>query len=152
MWLPVVFAGLAALLLAIACVTRFGSLAAARAYLRGHVVIAESPVKDVGELSAGDRKPVAFLLKNLTSQPVTVTGAQTSCGCLVTNDLPLTFAPLQEHELTLYITAKTPNSTGPFSHTVQLFLDVPSPTLVLRVEGLVKAEDSAPEKETRAMK
>lgn len=113
------------------------SLPAARAYLRGDVLFADDPDRALGEIPAGKRATVSFEVRNLLSRAVTVVGAETSCGCVATDELPLVIQPGKRRAITFSVLPTAGDVGRPFEHIVRLFADVSGPPLVLRVRAEV---------------
>lgn len=120
---------------------KFGSLGATFAYFHGHVLYAGSGPKNLGKIPANKPAPVSFLVKNLTSQTVTVLGAETSCGCVTVSDLPVKIGPGAECELTFMVVAPEQAVGKAFQQAIRLFLDVPGPSVILQLEAEVVANE-----------
>lgn len=112
-------------------VLEFGTVSFGLAYLNGYSVCPESAEASAGKVGAGNVAVVVFRLKNLVNSPVTVVGAKADCGCLATDNLPLTISPKGISEITLRFAARR-NETGThIRHGALLFLDVDQPPIYL---------------------
>jgi hypothetical protein len=118
---------------------KFGSYSAAMAYCQGRVLFTASNAQLLGEVPSGETKSVRFRLRNLKARPITVIGAETSCGCMVLDELPLTFGANEERQFSMRFKAVARDAGKPFDHSAKLFLDVPGTCMVLRVTGFVTA-------------
>ena len=105
-------------------VHRFGSLSHTLAYARGVRLLADEPTMDLGPMEAGSRMTFAFRLTNLTGRPIKLIGAQTSCSCMVVDDLPTTIPPLQSRAIPVGIEAPS-QADMPASGSVRFFTDEP---------------------------
>jgi hypothetical protein len=69
---------------------QFGSLTAALAYVHGDAIAVVPRSLDVGEEGPGEVRVVNVELVNLTDHEIAILGAAPICGCIPTDDLPLT--------------------------------------------------------------
>lgn len=99
---------------------RFGSLAAMRAYARGHHVLADTYTKSLGPIPVGKSKTVSFRLSNTSRRPITLIGAARSCTCTTASALPLTIPPSGSVEVAVNASARAP---GKYSTDVRFFTD-----------------------------
>ena len=120
-------------------VLRYGSLTAAIAYLQGYPVAVDTYSKSLGEIRVGEPACSAFALSNLIGKPVTIVGVKTSCGCMTASDLPLTIGAGADGDFTLIVEPRERDIGSECRHTALLYLDVPSPPIVLEVTGNVVA-------------
>jgi len=67
---------------------RFGSAAAALAYVNGDRLLVDLSAKSLGDAPAGGRRTVRYALTNLSGRAVKILGARTSCSCAVVGGLP----------------------------------------------------------------
>jgi hypothetical protein len=73
---------------------------------------------------------------NLSSSPLTLTGAQQSCGCITLNEFPITIHPGGEQRLELKIGVS--RKPGPFTEAIKVFSDDQgSSSFVVKVTGSV---------------
>lgn len=122
---------------------RFGSLTGAKAYASGYAVWPDSPTSDVGIVAPNETTRADFAIRNLTSQPVTILGAEVSCACTSPVEMPLEIPARSQRELRFSV--KVFKRQNPqFTETAKLFLDTGVPVLVLTITGRVA--DSAPSK------
>lgn len=101
------------------------------------VVLTTSPAKDwttqlwaaqqvtatplwLDDLVVGTSQQSDVTLTNISNSPVTVVGADKSCGCITLNLKPLVIDPGDEAKLSVLI---TPTRSGPFHHRLIYFLD-----------------------------
>ena len=110
------------------------SIAIAQA-TRGRLIV-DAAEKSFGTVVAGRERVINFYLTNRTNQPVTVVGANTSCGCTATGNLPLTIESAQTGQF--QVTIATKSRRGPFAESVELYTDLVSqPQLMLQVTGRI---------------
>ncbi len=74
----------------------FDSTRDAILYLKGMKIVAEPTVFHVAAGRAGEVRNASFQVRNLTSKPITVLGARTSCSCVATESLPILIPPGSE--------------------------------------------------------
>jgi len=118
-------------------VFRHGSLSAAIARLQGYPLFVESPSIALGEVVAGQKAAACFSLRNLKAQQVTIVGAKASCGCMVASNLPLTIKGGGEGKLVLEFSERPRDIGSTRRNRVLLYLDVPTPPIVLEVTARV---------------
>ncbi len=70
-------------------IVRFGGVSDAVSYLNGKRILAVPEVISLGRQANGTRCPVRIRLRNLADQPVRIIGAETSCACVATTNLPV---------------------------------------------------------------
>ncbi|GIW93424.1 MAG: hypothetical protein KatS3mg110_1465 [Pirellulaceae bacterium] len=109
---------------------RFGSVAHAVYAFQGYRVI---PDAWRVRLDAGSGV-VTFTLRNYTPTPVTVTGVQTSCGLQKLTRLPQRIPPHGACRLQFNVAASA-NQSGRKAYAVRVFVDVPSPPIVLAIHA-----------------
>ena len=63
------------------------------ARIRGDRITVEPPVTDMGADEAGHKRRFTVHLHNHTDHTVRIVGGTTSCGCIVTDDLPVSIPP-----------------------------------------------------------
>ena len=63
---------------------RFGSIRMTLAYVSGSVIAPVTPEIDLGEVRFGEAMTAEFRVRNLSSHPVTILGANSDCGCICT--------------------------------------------------------------------
>jgi hypothetical protein len=111
----------------------FGSTSSALAYLRGHRLIPDAYTKSFGAATTDERPSVNFLLTNWTEQPIKVLGANSSCTCLVTSDLPFVVPP--KGRALLKVGARAKSRSGPYAERLRVITDTMQSNLVLYVQG-----------------
>jgi hypothetical protein len=120
---------------------RFGSLSHALKYAQGYSVIPESSVITLGNVESGSRVTGRIRLLNLTGSPVRVTGAESSCGCIAYEDLPIDVPPHGSTVMSAWFKAPKITSndayhfTSDVSHAIRLILDVESPSVEVRINA-----------------
>jgi hypothetical protein len=97
-------AALAVFVLAATGWALYSSLDAALARLRGDSVFPLQSEIDVGPGKPGDRLEGRAVFVNLTDRPVRLVGYRSECGCLTTQDLPMTIPPGERSEVRLVLT------------------------------------------------
>jgi hypothetical protein len=143
-WLrwPLAFAVLAGAGTVLSGVAVFGSLPAFKAYLQGHALAVDSAFTSVGPVLPMGRYPVSFEITNIRSQVVTIVGAEANCRCVVVDELPLQLEPGEKRVLTLTLVPKPGDAGKLLRARVDLFLDTPSPQLVLLAEANVESDSA----------
>jgi hypothetical protein len=89
MALTVIIANMGLLSTAALGLYSFGSLGSAVAYLSGDRLIADGYTRSVGIVNVGEHHEVSFELRNMSNRDVGILGAQSSCTCLVADQLPV---------------------------------------------------------------
>jgi hypothetical protein len=80
--------------------------------------------KALGDIEAGSRAAFENRLTNLTDHPIKLVGAQTSCSCMVVENLPTTIQPLQTRSIPIGVEVPKADS-GVATGSVRLFTDDP---------------------------
>jgi hypothetical protein len=133
--LATVLAG--AFLLSILAIWQFGSITNGIAYLQGYSVVPEHSQISVGQVTSGERVNATLQLTNLSSQPVTVVGAQSNCGCIAYDDLPIELPPRSSVGIHSWFEAPRLDSPtelpreSSVRHLIRLFVNVESPPIVV---------------------
>ena len=87
-------------------VAAFGSVYHGWLYATGVRVVVEPTVMTIADAKVGDSTEATFLVYNLTSEPVRVLGAMSSCSCVsVNNELPLLVPPNGRRQLRVGVEA-----------------------------------------------
>jgi len=116
---------------------RTGSLDLAWPCLRGQRLVFLPPEIDCGVVPAGKIIDRHIRVVNLSSSPLTLTGAQQSCGCITLNEFPVVIGPGTEQRLDLKIGVS--RKPGPFTESIKVFSDDQgSSSFVVQVTGLVE--------------
>lgn len=68
---------------------RLGSLRAMIDYTNGKRVLVDAADCVLPEVTPGKDATAAYSITNMTGSPLTLLGAETSCGCAVVDDLPM---------------------------------------------------------------
>lgn len=114
-----------------------GSLDLAWPYLLGQRLVFLPAEIECGLVPAGEVVERQIRVANLSSKPITLTGAQQSCGCITLNEFPLVVGPRQERRLDLKIGVSP--KPGPFEQTIKVFSDDQgSSSVVIRVRATVQ--------------
>lgn len=71
----------------------FGSPWYALMSLSGEKLAIDSTHIELGDCPAGDKRTVEVRVTNITAEPATIVGVQTTCNCLVPHGLPMTIPP-----------------------------------------------------------
>jgi hypothetical protein len=103
---------------------RFGSLAHAKAYLRGERLLVADRARSLGDVPAGTTLTLQYAVTNLTGHPVRLLGAQPSCSCTMTGDLPMTLAASETRSIPVAIDT-TEGGKEALAGTVDVFTDDP---------------------------
>lgn len=114
----------------------FGSITAARAFLRGDVVSIDSHI-DLGTLMASQRTTHSVPIRNLTGHEVRLIGSKGTCGCVSAPTMPLTIPPGESLDLVFKIKPEDAGIINGLHETVELFLDVSDP-ITLSFEASVR--------------
>jgi len=124
-----------------AAVVWFGSLQSARGFLSGRSLLAEASEIFVGEVAPDEKVTTTFRIRNASSLPIRVQGANTSCHCFAFQNLPTTILPSQAKNIRVTLTgASTP---GIQRETAHLICDDAASEFELGVTALVHPHQSA---------
>jgi Protein of unknown function (DUF1573) len=99
----------------------FGSFGAALAYFSGDRLIADAYSRSVGIVSVGEQHAVFFKIRNMSNQTVRIVGADSSCTCLVTDQLPVVLPPHGVFRLRIGVRPKS--QPGQIAERVSLITD-----------------------------
>jgi len=110
---------------------RFGSFVDGIAFLNGYVLVAEQKTLDLGEVRVGSEAEGNFVLKNLTSEPITLVGARPECSCMIASDLPARIEPHSTMDFSVRFTPNRREASQTVTHRILLYLDVDSPAVVI---------------------
>lgn len=101
------------------------------AHLMGYALHADRPHKNIGPIRAGARTTVRMTVRNIRSQPTTIVGVETNCGCAAVNldTLPMELQPGEKHELVLEVGAADTMKGRRLTVRVRVFTDAPGPIL-----------------------
>lgn len=119
----------------------YGKAGALFAVLRDEALLIDGSPRYIGSVAPSRDRIVYFDVLNLRSKPVTVVGAQSTCGCAQLQRLPLTIDSRQTSKLELLV-RPTPTQAGKdFRQRILLLLDVPSSPLILEIDGIVDRDE-----------
>jgi len=123
----------------------FGSLANARAFVRGEKLVVADPQRSLGDVAAGTKLTLNYPITNMTGHPVKILGAQPSCSCMVVDTVPMVLAASETRSIPVSVDTSEGNNDS-LSGTVDIFTDEPeAQTLHLTFAGrIVAARDPAP--------
>lgn len=96
-------------------------------------ILASPSAKLEGEV--GGIVVAEFIIRNTDEEPIRVLGASSSCGCVVSEGLPMDLAPGDSGLLRFHVQVGEPDSTGYFRRSVHLFVnrDVYVPNLLVEI-------------------
>lgn len=104
--------------------------------LRGDSLTVEPNISQIGDGIAGEQRPFTIRLLNNTDRYVRVIGGTATCGCIATDDLPLTLAPGGSNSISVRV--KFSGSPGLFRHRFLLYTDYTDQrTIIARFGGRV---------------
>jgi len=113
---------------------RWGSVAYGLVWLQGEQLVVEPSSMDLRDVPCGERKKLSFRVKNLAAEPVHLLGANSSCSCLVTNDLP-TIVPANG-SCEIHAEFVVPSEAGKFTKDLVVYSELESQTyLVVQISG-----------------
>ncbi|HKB05249.1 MAG TPA: MauE/DoxX family redox-associated membrane protein [Gemmataceae bacterium] len=116
--------GLAGAVLLTVAGVGFGSVAGARASLRGDEIYLDPPAVDLGAVRAGESRESLVTVFNAGPGDLRVVGGTANCACTLIQELPATIPPGQSRSLR--ISVKAPASTGAFGFQATLWTDSPT--------------------------
>ncbi|MGH7139020.1 MAG: MauE/DoxX family redox-associated membrane protein [Pirellulales bacterium] len=97
----------------------------------GYPLIVERPLQFASARNGHDESVAEFVVRNSTEETITILGAQTSCGCAQIDDLPISVGPYTR--TSLRFRAASTQSGETVTHEARLFIDRPSPRIMLHV-------------------
>jgi hypothetical protein len=112
------------LVVLLACAyVRFGSLEAARAWLRREQLSVDSATRSFGVGAPGQTLSVSFQLTNHGGDPVQILGYKSGCACSVPPEMPFSIGPYSRKVflVSVHLTGKD----QPLRIPLTLFTDVP---------------------------
>lgn len=131
--------GMPIMIVCILALQEFGSAAATVAWLRGDALFLESPAVVVGQLIAGSPRRVQFPIRNLSSEPFSVIGARTDCGCAVAGGVPVRIQPGKVAYLSIRVTPRQQDAGMDFQRTLTIFVDLQKDPISIPIRGHVAA-------------
>jgi len=111
----------------------FGSVSAGFAFLQGHVVFVAKSQESSQPVNPGEKGSVKFLLQNLTGRAVDVYCANSSCGCVTPEDLPLRLGPGEVRRLRFFVATHGGEVRERQVAEVSLAFDPPGRPVLLRM-------------------
>ena len=103
----------------------------------GFVIVPRNPIVPVQIDRPGDPADVSFVLDNVTSRPVVVLGAETSCDCTTLQGLPITIPAHGEATLRFRLTTTPAEAGRRINTSIKLLLDTPSPVIRLEIAAAI---------------
>ena len=134
---PIAIGAIVAVILAGIGIVWLGSWNAVAAWLRNDAVAVDSREKSFGDVVAGKEASASFGITNVSTVPITILGAQRSCGCISADDLPRTIAPRERITLTFTIKTTDREIGQEIRHQALLYLSVPSRPILFAMRGNV---------------
>ena len=117
----------------------FGSLANARAFVRGERLAVAKSQRSLGDVAVGTKLTLHYPITNLTGHPVKILGARPSCSCTVVDFPPKVLAASETWSIPVSIDTSE-GSKDSLSGTVDVFTDEPeAQTLRLSFTGRIVA-------------
>ncbi len=118
-------------------ILEFGSLRQAWLYAGGVRLDVVPAVVQVADGRNGEMRKASFRVRNLSSRPLRILGADASCGCVSLDRLPLIIPPRLHRDLGVSVHLER-GAPGPFEQTVTYNTDEPTqPRFVVQVVGRV---------------
>lgn len=118
----------------------FGSWESFLAYRRGEAIYVREPVQSLRVVSSSSPLGAEFEIQNvLFLRPVTVHAAETSCGCVVTSDLPLTIPPGEVGTIRFSIRHPATEASRVIDESLALYTVPASRGVVCRIFGEVSS-------------
>jgi hypothetical protein len=108
-----------------ASIVTFGSVDAGLAYLRGEQLYASPFSVALGTVTAGDAGDFTVTVRNLSSRPLRLLGAKTSCSCITSAELPLEIAAGESR--LVHFSIRAPESDAEFAYVIEFYSDVIGP-------------------------
>lgn len=105
-------------------------------YLSGQLVVADVPYRFAGVVEPSEIATVKYKLKNLSSRPVRIVGAKTSCRCFAIKDLPLTIGPFENKSIDVKLNARA--TSGIQREFANLLFEDFGPSATLNMTVLVR--------------
>lgn len=91
------------------------------------------PRRQVVVSQPGETAIVAFPMRNVSGRAITIYGIQSRCGCIRVEDLPIRLAPGEWKEVHFEIHTEGLEPGATISRVSRLYIDVPSPIVLLTV-------------------
>jgi hypothetical protein len=116
-------------------VATFGGIEPGLALLAGERLYLPRQHINVGEISVGRTVSVELAVQNVSSEELTVLGAETGCSCAVTSGLPLT--PRSSGRIEVHMTPYARDAGQAFERQIELFLDREPQRVYATISGRV---------------
>jgi len=116
---------------------RFGGIRFALRYLRGERIVVIAPEADLGTIPSGVVTHATFAIKNLTSEKITVYGADVDCSCVRPVGFPVTIDSHFTERFQLAITPTVQQRGHPLQNRAILHLNIDHPEVAVTVAGMV---------------
>src|SRR5487761_1329370 len=97
----------------------------------GYPLIVERPLQVVAVPKGDEPSVTEFFVRNATAKTITILGAQTSCGCVQIGEMPIRMAPKTRASVRFRVAPA--RSREEVTHEARLFIDRPSPRIILHV-------------------
>ncbi len=120
----------------------FGGIAPGMAWWQGAAVFVEPPVRDLGEIAAGETVTVEFRLRSLRTGPVRIVGATPDCSCVVVAGLPLDLDNQGQGKLAIKFRPNANEVGQDVSRVIPLHLNVDSVATALVIRARVKSSST----------
>lgn len=116
---------------------RTGSGALVLPYLKGQTLLFEPKEIELRSIRQGATVEKYVRVLNLAEKETRLVGAQVSCGCLTTEELPVVIPPGSERQFAIRINMAKP---GDFEHMIRVFSDDEraSSSSFIRIRGTVE--------------
>ena len=120
----------------------FGGIAPGMAWWQGAAVFVEPPVRDLGEIAAGETITVEFQLRSLRSGPVRIVGATPDCSCVIVDGLPLDLDDRGQGKLAVKFRPNANEIGQEVTRVIPLHLNVDSASTALVFKARVKSSST----------
>ncbi|MGB7323436.1 MAG: glycosyltransferase, partial [Rubripirellula sp.] len=119
----------------------FGSPSSSVNYLSGKSLLVDSAEKFIGSVESNEKATVAFRIRNRSSSPIRILGAEATCRCLAIQDLPVTIEPFATKAIHLSLFGA--GRRGRQRESAKLICDDSASELTLNVTALVHSNPHA---------
>lgn len=127
----------------------FGSFDTAVSWLNGKPCAIFPTIYRLNVLSSGNEEIATFFLRNLSGETLSVSGVESSCSCVFTDDIPVTVPPKASADLKLRV--RLPENRTGFDQSVVFVITTSKQTIAVPVRITATTEQSISEK-TREFK
>lgn len=135
---PVIFATVVFVALVGWATAQFGSLAAARAFLRGESLVVEPMIISLGTVKAGKPAIATFHVRNLTARDVRIVGSRGTCECVALTKMPVVVPARGTLDLEVRATPDETAAVKGFRERIELFVDAPCDPVILTINAAVE--------------